>query len=226
MCRGARNCTELLHPEKWSAHAPLMPPDWLPKELEVFIDAARLAAAGDVTGARRKITLARNDDLQTWYIEHGQCSGKFRRQHFRRPKPTKLMHGLDPIASPAAFAKAVFIRDGYTCRYCGLKVVPKAVFEAFSKVVGPDCFPLGSTNLGRHGLYLNFCAVADHVTPHSIGGRTNPENLVTACWSCNYGKNEWTVDELGIEDPRLRPPSVSPTWDGLTSLVPKLRAVR
>lgn len=223
MCRAASICTELLNPAEWSRHAPLLPPDWLPGQLDLFVEAARLAADGDVQESRSRLGLVRNHDLQIWYIEHGQCSDKFRRQHFKQPKPVKLKSGLDPVAAPAAFEKAVFERDGHSCRYCKLRVVPKAVFQAFAKVVGPESFPLGSTNLGRHGLYLNFCAVADHVVPHSLGGKTNPDNLVTACWSCNYGKGECTIEELGIEDPRLRPPMLTSDWDGLTSLSTTLR---
>jgi len=201
-----------------------MPPEWLPKELDVFVDAVKSASAGDVVSARILLTGVRNDDLQTWYIEHGQCSGKVRRKHFKRPKPTKSKQGLDPNAAPTAFEKAVFARDGFKCRYCDLPLVSKSVFQAFSKAVGSDSFPLGSTNFGRHGLYLNFVGVADHVTPHSLGGRTNLDNLVTACWSCNYGKGESTVEELGLDDPRSRDPRPSPSWDGLMSLLPKLRA--
>jgi len=46
------------------------------------------------------------------------------------------------------------------------------------------------------------------VVPWSCGGRTNLDNLVTFCWSCNNGKNECTVEELRSEDPRVSPPSV------------------
>ncbi len=105
----------------------------------------------------------------------------------------------------------------YICRYCGLRVVPKSVFRAFAKAVGPESFPLGKTNRSRHGLYLEFCAVTDHVVSHNLGGRTNMDNLVTACWSCNYGKAGWTVEVIGIDDPRVRQPEPSPEWDGLAS---------
>lgn len=224
MCRGSSTCSELRNPTEWSRQAPLMPPAWLPTQLDLFVQAAHLVSEGDVQGARERLRIVRNNDLETWYIEHGQCSGKFRRGHFGLPKPIKSAHGSDPVAAPTAFEKAVFARDGYLCRYCGLRLVPKPVFQAFAKAVGSESFPLGSTNPGRHGLYLNFCAIADHIMPHNLGGRTNMDNLVTACWSCNYGKAGWTVDEIGIDDPRVRPPCPSAEWDGLTSLLPRLRA--
>jgi len=52
------------------------------------------------------------------------------------------------------------------------------------------------------------------VDPHSRGGRTDPSNLVTACWACNYGKSSYTLTELGMEDPRRRVPALT-AWNGL-----------
>ena len=45
-------------------------------------------------------------------------------------------------------------------------------------------------------------AVADHVFPWSLGGATSLDNLVTSCGGCNYDKEHWTLEQLGIEDPR------------------------
>jgi hypothetical protein len=61
------------------------------------------------------------------------------------------------------------------------------------------------------------------VVHHAAGGLTNAENLVTACWSCNFGKADYTLEEIGLEDPRLRPPKTLDDWDGLMSLVPQLQ---
>jgi 5-methylcytosine-specific restriction endonuclease McrA len=46
-----------------------------------------------------------------------------------------------------------------------------------------------------------FVATLDHVVPLSLGGRTNESNLVTCCWSCNYGKANYTVEQIGIDNP-------------------------
>lgn len=53
----------------------------------------------------------------------------------------------------------VLRRDDHTCRYCGAKAD-------------------GGAQL-----------VVDHVIPEALGGRTEPENLVTACEPCNSGKS-------------------------------------
>jgi len=40
--------------------------------------------------------------------------------------------------------------------------------------------------------------------PHSLGGRTELDNLVTSCYSCNFGKAEYTLKQLGIDDPTYK----------------------
>lgn len=47
-------------------------------------------------------------------------------------------------------------------------------------------------------------------------------NLVTSCQSCNYGKYNYTLEQLGLDDPRIRPPSPFSDWTGLTEYVPLL----
>ena len=223
MCRGKRTCTELgTDADAWSKHAPLMPPAWFDDQLTTFTEAVRLASAGDVLASRAQLGLIRSEDLQTWFIEHGQQSGVFRDRHFRRPKPA-FTGSIDPLASPDRFAREVFTRDGYRCRYCGIRLVPKEVLMAFSKVVGRDAFRPTGTNLERHGIVLIFRANADHVVPRKLGGRTAVDNLVSACWCCNYGKSSFTLEQIGVDDPRGKPVAAADGWDGLTSHLTGLR---
>ena len=53
--------------------------------------------------------------------------------------------------------KMVYLRDEYTCQYCGSQ------------------FQVDDLTL-------------DHVTPKSLGGKLDWENVVTACMSCNFMK--------------------------------------
>ena len=201
-----------------------MPPGWLDGQLTVFEGAVDLASAGDAAGARSRLELVRSRDLQEWCIEHGQVSGTVRDAYFNRVVPAVPLADRDPLRSPHRFAKAVFARDGYRCRYCGVRLVPAEVLKAFSRVVGSDTFATSGTNLQRHGVALAFRAIADHVTPWTLGGRTDMENLVSACWSCNYGKADFTVDQIGIADRRTRPVASPDGWDGLTSRLAPLRS--
>jgi hypothetical protein len=65
---------------------------------------------------------------------------------------------------------AILRRDNFQCRYCGATAQAGAVLEV------------------------------DHVTPRSRGGRDVPQNLVTACESCNSGKSDTPLDAPLIED--------------------------
>ena len=72
------------------------------------------------------------------------------------------------------------------------------------------------------GVVDAFKPVADHVVPHALAGRTAVDNVVTACGGCKYGKDDYTVEQIGIDDPRCRGPALT-EWDGLRSFLPALR---
>ncbi len=79
---------------------------------------------------------------------------------------------------------------------------------------------MGTTNATTHGAALVYRAVADHVLPHWSGGSTDQENLITACYPCNFGKAEFSLEQLGLERPRR---AVANGGDGLESLVPAMK---
>lgn len=109
----------------------------------------------------------------------------------------------------------VFVRDKFSCRYCGGRLILTAIMELVS-VVFPDAFPFHPNWKGghTHPAVLSRSAVVDHIEPGSVGGDWLAENnLVTACWPCNSRKSDISLARLGWE---LRPiPPAS--WDGLTS---------
>jgi 5-methylcytosine-specific restriction endonuclease McrA len=222
MCRAKKTCTELgSDPALWPKIAPLIPPVWFDGQLTIFEEAVRLASIGEVEHAREQLHLIRSADLQTWFIEHGQQSGEFRKRHFAVARPT-ITVTLDPVRSPKKLEMAVFKRDGYRCRYCGLRLVPGDVLKAFSKIVGRDAFRVTGRNLERHGMVFGCRGIADHVVSWKLGGRTNMDNLASACWSCNYGKSGYTLAQIGVDDPLAKPGPVSDGWDGLISFLPGL----
>lgn len=82
----------------------------------------------------------------------------------RRLNRRKLRRPTGPIAAsrepiPAGLRFAVLRRDGFRCAYCG-RGEPE-------------------------GVQLHI----DHIVPVARGGRTELENLVTACATCNVGKS-------------------------------------
>ena len=106
------------------------------------------------------------------------------------------------MPSPKAISD-VFDRDKYRCRYCRVPVVPKSVMKLLSAKSGIELGKM-KTNLQTHGAHWIHCATIDHVHPHALGGLNTPENIVTSCNACQYGKGKYTLSDLRLE---LRPPT-------------------
>lgn len=223
MCRKAKSCVLLGDdPSAWSRTVPLQPPSWFEQQLDIFRESAERAAHGRRDEAISILRTIKSDEMRYWFDEHGQMSGLHRKRKLGIAPPVVGVEELDPLRSPARFEKQVFERDCYTCRYCGLRTLAKEVLTAFERAVGLTEFRTQGTNVQQHGIVLAFKIVADHVMPHAYHGRTALDNLVTACPSCNYGKFNYTLEQLGLDHPCERPPSNS-GWDGLTSLVSGLK---
>lgn len=90
-------------------------------------------------------------------------------QRFSLQELQQRLKHLPPLPGPATISwhtlrERVFLRDNYTCFYCGRT----------------DFFPLH----------------CDHVVPPERGGAArDPDNLVTACGSCNASKRALTLEE-------------------------------
>lgn len=134
-----------------------------------------------------------------------------------------------PLPAPADVSKvearmptkmqiqALHVRDGFHCRYCGIPVIRPEVRKAALRLY-PDSISWGRTNASQHAGFQTLWAQYDHVVPHSCGGTNELDNLVVSCAACNYGKMSYRLEELGLSDPRDRPPVVS-GWDGLERLL-------
>jgi len=199
-----------------------MPPIWFHQQLEIFANAVQLATMNDVSLALAELTTIRSQELQNWFIEHGQVSGRIRERHIAVAKQ-ETTEPRDLRNIPTKLENAVLQRDNFRCRYCSLPLVAKSVLHAFSKLMGPEAFCSLGSNLERHGIALVFRANVDHVVPWNQGGLTDVNNLVSACQCCNYGKASFTLEQIGIDDPRNRLASDRDSWDGSTSFLQRLR---
>ena len=113
--------------------------------------------------------------------------------------------------------QALHERDGYHCRFCGIPVIHPDIRKLLHELY-PEAIPWGKTNATQHAglqcLWLQY----DHVLPHSAGGENTLENLIITCSACNFGKMNYTLQELGLLDPRNFNPICS-SWDGLERIV-------
>lgn len=224
MCRGKNYCTELDKDiNKWNKQCLLELPKWFNSQIDIFLDAVNLFVNVDRDGCIKLLSTLRNEEMQDWYIEHGQMSGKHRKNILNLSQPQIIGESFrDPMRSPKKYQKTVFKRDGYKCRYCGIRLLSQEFIKEFSKKLDSDFFQKGKTNKTTHGLILILWPVADHVFPWNMGGQTNKNNLVSSCSSCNYGKDGYTCEQLGIENPFDRNPTIN-NWDGLESFIPLLK---
>lgn len=108
---------------------------------------------------------------------------------------------------------ALFERDGHHCRFCGIPVIRKEIRERIRKAYS-DVLPWGRKNIEQHAAFQLMWAVPDHILPHSRGGSSDLQNTVIVCQPCNCARMHYTLEELGLADPRLREPTRS-SWDGL-----------
>ncbi|MBA3882215.1 MAG: HNH endonuclease [Chthoniobacterales bacterium] len=108
---------------------------------------------------------------------------------------------------------ALFQRDGYHCRFCGIPVIRREVRDRIRKVY-PDALRWAAKNAEQHATFQLMWATCDHVLPHSRGGTSDLDNTIIVCQPCNCARWHYTLDEVGLADPRLREPTRS-SWDGL-----------
>lgn len=113
--------------------------------------------------------------------------------------------------------KKLIQRDGFHCRYCGIPVIREEVRRKIHKAY-PDAARWGKTTASHHAALQCMWLVYEHVVPHSRGGDNSYDNMIISCQPCNCAKMGYTLEEMGLSDPRLRLP-VKTSWDGLERFV-------
>jgi 5-methylcytosine-specific restriction endonuclease McrA len=121
---------------------------------------------------------------------------------------------------PAKVQHEIFARDGWHCRFCGIGVIAKDSRNLLVRLF-PEETHWVKREYERHSALYAAAASIDHVIPHCRGGDNDKANLVTACFCCQFGRGQFTLEEVEFIDPRERPPILG-EWDGLT----RVRALR
>lgn len=134
----------------------------------------------------------------------------------RRPVPLPK-ESRHPDRMPSQSVEwQIYARDGWRCRFCGIKVISR---KARGVLVSrfPEETRWSAPEFERHAALYALASSLDHVVPHRRGGTNSADNFVTACYGCQFGRGEWSLEEVEVEDPRLHVPRID-YWDGLTRL--------
>lgn len=192
--------------------------------LEQELPASLSRRARDLARRRqleRAHALARAVDWTTfdWFWTEG---GRDWERNHDKTRHTSFEGNKAQASIPLGIKRAVAVRDGWRCRYCGLRVVSPATMTALERLL-PAALPYNDASMGpasvtTHAMQCVLRLTWDHVHPHAGGGLNDLENLVASCGGCNFNKGNCSLEELGLEDPRLHPPVVDES-DGLNGRV-------
>lgn len=188
---------------------------------EIFLAAADLDRAvsahlrGNREEARALIAAADLPAIRKWSDSLWGPSGPWSRPISPGAGPAAISADLRvPARMPNSRERLqLHERDGYHCRFCGIPVIRKEVRDRI-KMAYPESLPWGRTNVSQHASFQAMWVQYDHLLPHARGGTNDLSNLVITCAPCNYGRWYRTLEEVGLENPLLRPPRSGP-WDGL-----------
>ena len=194
----------------------LCPPPSEVFEILSFLDeATNLHLEKHHEEAKKLIALANNDKVREWTESlWGAKSPYVKPIKVDDPLPHLSKDEKIPVRMPNSEMKEmIHKRDGFHCRVCGVPLIRKEVRTYFDKFY-PELKIWGNKNILQHAGFQAVWLQYDHVIPHARGGDNSVENIILTCAPCNYSRMNYTFEEIGLEDPRLRKP-VKSDWDGL-----------
>jgi 5-methylcytosine-specific restriction endonuclease McrA len=186
------------------------------------LDAAVVAhLAGDRVETERLIRVADDPRIAQWTESLWGRGGPW--MQLPRPVPDPppyLKRNARPLPRmPTAAQRAQLLaRDGHHCRFCGIPLIRAEVRRRFMDAY-PDAARWGRRNVEQHAAFQAMWVQYDHILPNARGGATDLSNLVITCAPCNFGRTDLTLEEVGLLDPRSRPP-IRSAWDGLERFRP------
>ena len=79
MCRNKSVCSELgENPDNWSFFSPLPPPVGFSEAHEIILSVIELISFGKIDLALEALHTSLEQEIKSWYQEHGQMSGSHR----------------------------------------------------------------------------------------------------------------------------------------------------
>ena len=129
------------------------------------------------------------------------------------PKLPKAQRTLPRMPNRAS-EQRIIARDGYHCVFCNIPVVSSAARKRLTHLYPTEAYWGDRCHAALWCMWLQF----DHVLPHGRGGTSEDQNMVITCSGCNYGRMAFTLEEVGLADPRSVA-RIQSDWDGLNRLL-------
>ena len=200
----------------WNNNCLVPYPREFDKQIDLVAEAVQIAGS-DPAQARALVQSVDTESMKRWFIDVALWSGAWRAEILGIHEKGMKSLGIRKIVSQKKLDD-LFACDKWRCRYCGIRVAGnRKHFKKFAIVIGMPELIAGRTDESRHGLYLMLMASYDHVKPVNQDGTNDAENLVTACWCCQFGKYKYSLDELGLTGPINLKLVKSDSWVGLDS---------
>lgn len=180
-----------------------------------YLDAAVSAHLyGKFYVAEELIRLADMPEIRKWTKAIWANSSLHLRTPITQERPTLSKERRTKLRMPTLAEKGqIHLRDGYHCRFCGMPVIRPEI-RTRMRAIYPNVLIWGRKEIEQHAGFQAMWAQYDHLLPHAKGGANDLDNLVLTCAPCNFGRGGYTLEEVGVEDPRTRPP-IQSSWDGL-----------
>jgi len=202
------------NPSTWPSQCLIPYPAKFDSHIDKLGQALKLANT-DPDQSRDIARTIDSEEMKRWFIDVALKSGAWRAK-YSGVSDVDVKTSRRRKAISQRRLEALFERDKWRCRYCGIRIAGnRKQFKKFAKAIRMPELVSGRTDESRHGIYLMLMASYDHVKPHSEGGSNDDSNLVTSCWSCQFGKYKYSLEELGLQCPFDREPVALGAWRGL-----------
>jgi hypothetical protein len=182
-------------------------------------DAVTAHLQGDKDRAEERICRADISEVRAWTESLWGANSPYAKPLIKLPESSLVAPGARTKARMPTLAEQRLLheRDGYHCRFCGIPVIRAQTRRKIQKAY-PAALSWGTKNSEQHAAFQAMWAQYDHVVPHAHGGTNDLENLIVTCAPCNFGKMNYTLEQLDLVDPRISE-LVTSAWDGLERFV-------
>ncbi len=203
----------------WAPRSSFLPPI---EELATAADLLDLAAdallAGKRDVARRIIAACDMPELSAYRSQIVEGEKPYIHRYRAIENAPPRIRGAKARMPSRKVALEVFRRDGWRCRFCGIRILSLEAIKLLDDIFPDEVRWRMKPYRNRNVAFNVLASSPDHILPHGRGGDNDLSNLVAACGSCQFGRMQYTLEEVGFIDPRTRAPVVD-AWDGLERLV-------